>query len=72
MFCTMFHLFPNSKFLGTVQGHGYDCRTDDTYTIEGTKDGIWNKVSSHVPWIMQILKKYGEELCLNGTTLKFS
>ena len=53
-----------------MQGHGYDCRKDDTYTVEGTNDGIWNKVSAHVPWIMQIVKKYGEELCLNGTSLR--
>ena len=55
--------------LGTVQGHGYDCVRDEVNMVEDTSDGIWNKVSSHVPWILKIIQKYEEELCLNGTAL---
>ena len=32
------------QFLGTVQGHGYDCRQGKTNTFEGSDNGLWSKV----------------------------
>ena len=55
---------------GTVQGHGYDCVQDAVHEVEHSEDGIWNKVSSHVDWIVNVIRKYEEELCLNGTRIK--
>ena len=32
---------------GTVYGAGYDCRSNTYQRTEGSRDGIWNKVTSH-------------------------
>ena len=53
----------NKTILGTVYGVGYDCRTDSEITFEGDNNGIWNKVSYHVPWLRRAAARLGEELC---------
>jgi hypothetical protein len=30
--------------IGTVNGGGFDCRTGEVNTFEGTDNGLWNKV----------------------------
>jgi hypothetical protein len=30
--------------VGTIQGSGYDCRTDTFGVFEGSMNGLWNKV----------------------------
>ena len=36
--------FKNAKLPGTVNGAGFDCRTGKIGSLEGHKEGIWNKV----------------------------
>ena len=50
-------------FSGTVTGYGYDCRKDSVKKIEGSDNGLWNKVSYHVTWIRQTAEEMGERLC---------
>lgn len=49
--------------IGTVQGNGYDCRTGTTSLYEGSDNGLWNKVSTHVNWIKSTLRKLQEPYC---------
>ena len=49
--------------IGTVQGHGYDCRTDDVTEFEDSTNGVWNKVSAHMEWIQETMKGLGEKIC---------
>ena len=50
--------------IGTVQGTGYDCRTDSVGLFEGSPDGVWNKVSHWVNWLRTKMDEYGETACL--------
>ena len=49
--------------IGTVNGGGYDCRTDRKTEIDGSDNGVWNKVSYHVDWIKKTAQELGETLC---------
>ena len=49
--------------IGTVNGGGYDCRTDRKIEIDGSDNGVWNKVSYHVDWIKKTAQELGETLC---------
>jgi len=49
--------------IGTVQGHGYDCRTDQVNLFEGSDNGLWNKVSAHMDWIQDTMQRFGENVC---------
>ena len=49
--------------IGTVNGGGYDCRTDRKAEIDGSDNGVWNKVSYHVDWIKKTAQELGEILC---------
>ena len=51
--------------IGTVQGGGYDCRTGQVSTFEGSRNGVWNKVSAHMDWIEITMDKLGETICKN-------
>ena len=51
------------ELIGTVQGSGYDCRTNTVATFENSEDGLWNKVSHWVDWIKGEMQKLGEESC---------
>jgi len=43
--------------IGTVYGAGFDCRTGQVQSsLEGHKEGIWNKVSAHSGWILEQLQ----------------
>ena len=52
--------------LGTVFGSGYDCTDNTVGTIEKGMEsqGVWNKVSYHVPWILKVAKAMGENVCV--------
>merc|ERR1719209_1242179 len=39
--------------IGTLFGAGYDCKTGEKGGLEGTEEGIWNKVSAHTKWILE-------------------
>ena len=54
------------EVIGTVQGIGYDCRTDNVSKFEDSTDGIWNKVSFWVNWIRGKLAEYDEPSCIPG------
>ena len=59
--------------IGTVQGRGYDCRTDKINKIEGSTDGFWNQVSQWVPWIRALMSQHGEIQCMPELrTLRFT
>ena len=49
--------------IGTVSGDGYDCRTDRVSTVEGSNNGLWNKVASHMKWVEKTMANLGEPLC---------
>ena len=49
--------------IGTVNGNGYDCRTDEVYTFEGSENGLWNKVSAHMVWIQNTMEDLEEKVC---------
>ena len=49
--------------IGTVKGHGYDCRDDNVTKFEGSTNGVWNKVSAHMEWIQDTMDKLGEKGC---------
>ena len=49
--------------IGTLQGSGYDCRTDSVLKFEGSKNGLWNQVSVWVDWIKKEMGKMGEKGC---------
>ena len=49
--------------IGTVQGGGYDCRTDKVNIFEGSENGLWNKVSAHMEWIQETMERLGENVC---------
>ena len=51
--------------IGTVNGGGYDCRTDQVSTFEGSRNGVWNKVSAHMDWIKITMNELGETICSN-------
>ena len=55
----------NEKYvlIGTVKGGGYDCGGDKVNTLEGSSDGLWNKVSKWVPFIKRVMKDMGETSC---------
>ena len=47
--------------IGTVSGTGYDCKTDRVNTVEGSDNGLWNKVSVWVDWITKTMKLLHEQ-----------
>ena len=49
--------------IGTVNGNGYDCRTDEVYWFEGSNNGLWNKVSAHMDWIQKTMEKWEQQVC---------
>ena len=49
--------------IGTVQGGGYDCRHDTVAVFEGSDNGVWNKVSAHMEWILDTMEELGEKTC---------
>ena len=49
--------------IGTVNGNGYDCRTDMTNTFEGSDNALWNKVSAHMDWIEENMERFGQKVC---------
>jgi hypothetical protein len=49
--------------IGTVNGKGYDCRTDKVDKIEGSTNGLWNQVSFHMEWIQNTMEDMGEKVC---------
>ena len=57
----------HKNILGTVQGSGYDCRKEkgdgDINRVEGSTNGVWNKVSEHVAWIRKTAENLGEIFC---------
>ena len=59
---------------GMVFGKGYDCRQDKktVYKLDKgrgeTTDGMWNRVSSFVPWIREKAADMGEELDTCGAS----
>ena len=65
-----------TKITGTVQGGGYNCKTNslssnENLTTAGESKnhyGIWNNVTYHVPWIRAQAMKYSEQLkdCRSG------
>jgi len=62
----MYYNTTASKYvlIGTVNGNGYDCRTDGTGYFEDSTDGIWNKVSAHMKWIKDTMGTLGETVCI--------
>ena len=53
------------SIIGTVNGNGYDCRTDTVTTFEGSDNGLWNNVSAHMDWIQETMEKLGQKVCKN-------
>ena len=51
--------------IGTVFGGGYDCKKDVVNAWEGSRNGLWNKVSAHMNWIKRTMHELGEEICKN-------
>ena len=51
------------ELIGTVQGSGYNCKTDQYIKIEGSSNGLWNKVSNWVNWIREVMEDMGEPVC---------
>merc|ERR1712215_54804 len=49
--------------IGTVQGSGYNCKTDRYITVEGSSNGLWNKVSNWVDWIRGVMEDLNEPVC---------
>ena len=49
--------------IGTVSGMGYDCETDRVYEVEGSTNGLWNKVSRHMMWVEKTMADIGEATC---------
>ena len=49
--------------IGTVFGNGYDCDKEVLNEFEGSRDGVWNKVSAHMEWIGDTMKELGEKVC---------
>jgi len=49
--------------IGTVMGQGYDCTHNVVDTLEGSNNGVWNKVSSHSKWLKKTMKKLKEPIC---------
>jgi len=62
----MYHNVSTSSYvlIGTVNGGGYDCRTDSEGSFEGSNNGVWNKVSAHMEWILKKMKELGENACM--------
>ena len=52
--------------IGTVQGSGYDCRSGETTEVEGSNNGMWNKVSNHVDFVKKVMREMGETPCRPG------
>ena len=48
--------------IGTANGNGYDCRTIQVNTFEGSRNGLWNKVSAQMDWIQKTMESYGERV----------
>jgi len=62
----LMYLSPDTNryvLVGTVQGQGYDCKTDKYITVEGSNNGLWNKVSNWVDWIRGVIKELEEPVC---------
>jgi hypothetical protein len=49
--------------IGTVMGFGYDCDKNIVNESEGSKNGLWNKVSAWIDWIDKEMKEMGEKGC---------
>jgi len=47
--------------VGTVSGTGYSCIKDRVAKVEGSDNGLWNKVSVWVDWITNIMKTLHEQ-----------
>ena len=52
--------------IGTVRGHGYDCREHRVNMFENSNFGVWNKVSHWVNFIKGVMKDLGEPVCWSG------
>ena len=61
----MYYNETTSRYLliGTVNGGGYDCRTDTEGLFEGSNNVVCNKVSAHMEWIQETMGELGETLC---------
>ena len=57
--------------IGTLKGQGYSCKYDTVDTFEGSTNGLWNKVSSHMEWIQDTMEELREKVC-RGTNKKSS
>ena len=51
--------------IGTLKGGGYDCETDRLNTFDGSNNGLWCKVSTHMSWIKSTMDSLGEKVCTN-------
>jgi hypothetical protein len=49
--------------IGTVHGGGYDCKTNQVRTLEGSTNSLWNAVSFHMEWIQDTMEGMGEIVC---------
>ena len=49
--------------IGTVNGKGYDCRTNQVHKIEGSTNGLWNQDSFHKELIQDNMEDIGERVC---------
>ena len=55
--------FGRNVLIGTLQGSGYDCRSDRVVPFLGSTNGLWNQVSVWVDWIKKEMGKLGEKGC---------
>jgi len=65
----LMYLDPSTQsymLIGTVQGSGYDCRSGETIEVEGSSNGMWNKVSNHVDFVKKVMTEMGETPCRPG------
>ena len=49
--------------IGTVYGYGYICKLDKVFRLEGSNNGLWNKVSNWVDFIKGVMHDMGEPDC---------
>jgi len=49
--------------IGTVHGKGYDCTSGKVRKLEGSTNGVWNKVSNWVNYIRWLMRSMGETAC---------
>jgi len=51
------------ELIGTVNGLGYDCTSGKVRRLEGSTNGVWNKVSNWVTYIRRLMRSMGETAC---------